>query len=122
VKFLLDQDVYALTARHLQQLGHDVVTVAAIRLGRADDVELLAVATREQRIFVTRDRHFGGLVFLQRQRCGVTYLRVQPSSVKSVHVELDKVLSRYTQEQLRNAFVVVEPGRHRFRNLAGFPL
>jgi predicted nuclease of predicted toxin-antitoxin system len=119
VRFLLDQDVYELTARHLRDSGYDVIRAAAIDLARGDDSDLLAAAARNQRILVTRDRDFGGLVFLGSQRCGVIYLRVRPSTVKSVHFELDQVLGRHAEEQLRNAFVVVEPGRYRFRNLPG---
>jgi predicted nuclease of predicted toxin-antitoxin system len=117
VRFLVDQDVYELTARHLRQSNHDVLEVAAIDLERGDDSELIAAAAHEQRIFLTRDRDFGALVFLRRQRCGVIYLRVKPSTVKSVHRELDEILRRYSEQQLQNAFVVVEPGQHRFRNL-----
>ena len=36
MKFLLDQDVYASTARFLGDLGHDVVPVAQIGLSQAD--------------------------------------------------------------------------------------
>jgi len=37
MKFLLDQDVYALTTRFLRGLGHDVVTAAELGLARASD-------------------------------------------------------------------------------------
>jgi predicted nuclease of predicted toxin-antitoxin system len=117
VKFLLDQDVYGVTARHLQELGHDLLTAKSLGLSRADDSDLLATAAAERRIFVSRDRDFGGLVFLERKRAGVIYLRIEPSTVSAVHLELETVLNRYTEEQLRNAFVVIEPGRHRFRQL-----
>ena len=40
MKFLLDQDVYAATARFLNDLGHDIVPVARIGLSQADDEEL----------------------------------------------------------------------------------
>jgi hypothetical protein len=33
------------------------------------------------------------------------------------HQELARVLSLYSEDQLKNAFVVVEAGRHRFRIL-----
>lgn len=117
MRFLLDQDVYGVTTRHLQDLGHDVLTAESLGLSRADDTELLATAAREQRIFVSRDRDFGGLVFLEGKRAGVVYLRLEPSTVNAVHLELEAVLNRYTEEQLRSAFVVIEPGRHRFRQL-----
>lgn len=104
-----------MTARHLQKLGHDVLTAKSLGMSRAGDTDLLATAARDRRIFVSRDRDFGGLVFVERKGDGVIYLRVQPSTVNVVHVELENVLNRYTEDQLRNAFVVVEPGRHRFR-------
>ncbi len=31
------------------------------------------------------------------------------------HKELERVLKTYTENELMKAFVVVEPGRHRFR-------
>jgi len=115
LKFLLDQDVYAVTERHLQKLGHDVLTARALGMSQADDTDFLAKAAQEQRIFVSRDRDFGGLVFVEGKGPGVIYLRIAPEKVNAVHTELEHVLKRYTEEQLRKAFVVVEPGRHRFR-------
>ena len=47
MRFLTDQDVYALTSQLLRELGHDVVTTAEIGLSRAADTELLARAHQE---------------------------------------------------------------------------
>jgi len=115
MKFLLDQDVYTLTARFLRDLGHDVLTASEIGCAQATDCEVLAAAQRQERILVTRDRDFGGLVFLRRLGAGVVYLRILPSTLNAGHEELRRALSLHSQEQLRGAFVVVEPGRHRFR-------
>ena len=115
MRLLLDQDVYTTTARFLTDLGHDIVRVGQIGLSRADDSALLATAQQQGRIFVTRDRDFGGLVFVQVLGMGVIYLRVLPSTQNSVHQELERILKMYTESELMNAFVVVEPGRHRFR-------
>ena len=41
MRFLLDQDVYALTARFLRSLGHDVIAVAQIGHAGTDDSDLL---------------------------------------------------------------------------------
>jgi len=101
----------------LKSLGHDVLTARSLGLSRADDSELLLAASREGRIFVTRDRDFGGLIFVEQKGSGVIYLRVEPATINAVHAELEAVLTRYTEEQLRKAFVVVEPHRHRFRHL-----
>jgi len=118
VKFLLDQDVYAVTARFLSSLGHDVVPVARIGLAQASDIELLKTAQEQGRIFVTRDRDFGSLVFVQNLQVGVIYLRSLPSAQDAVHQELARVLRSHSEDELMRAFIVVEPGRHRFRRLS----
>lgn len=117
MKFLLDQDVYATTARFLSDLGHDVIPVARIGLSRADDEELLRVAQEQSRIFVTRDRDFGNLVFVRALGAGVIYLCVLPSTENAVHSELERVLRTYTEEELVSAFVAIEPDGHRIRRL-----
>jgi predicted nuclease of predicted toxin-antitoxin system len=114
---LLDQDVYAVTARFLAGLAHDVVQVGQIGLSQASDEELLAVAQEQRRIFITRDRDFGALVFVKVLGSGVLYLRMLPSTQDSVHMELERVLRSHSEEELRKAFVVVEAGVHRFRRL-----
>jgi predicted nuclease of predicted toxin-antitoxin system len=119
MKLLLDQDVYAATARFLRDLAHDVLTAAEIGCSHATDLELLGIAREQGRVFVTRDRDFGGLVFVQDFGAGILYLRVLPSTLDAVHRELERVLSSYSEDQLQQAFVVIEPGRHRFRRLRG---
>jgi predicted nuclease of predicted toxin-antitoxin system len=115
MKFLLDQDVYATTLSFLSGLGHDVIPVAQIGLSQATDEDLLKTAQDQNRIFVTRDRDFGNLVFVKGLGAGVLYLRILPSTQKSVNSELERVLKTYSEDELKNAFVVVEAGGHRFR-------
>jgi len=110
LKLLLDQDVYASTALLLRALAHDVLTASELGLSQASDVELLQAAANESRILVTRDRHFGSLVFQMGRRTGVIYLRVTPSQLADVHDELARILTSRTEGELREAFVVVEPG------------
>jgi predicted nuclease of predicted toxin-antitoxin system len=100
MKFLADQDA-----------GHDVVTASDLGMAQADDADLLRVAHEQERIFVTRDRDYGGLVFVQGSGPGVIYLRILPSTVSAVHAELERVLTLYSGQELQISFVVVEPGR-----------
>lgn len=117
MKFLADQDVYALSVRFLRGLGHDVITAAEIGLSRATDTVLLSRASQEGRVFVTRDKDFGGLVFVGHLGKGVILLRTNPSTLRGTHEELRRVLVTYNEAELASAFVVVEPGQHRFRKL-----
>ena len=118
MRFLLDQDVYASTARFLRELGHDVVSASQIGCSQAADSELLSIAQEQGRILVTRDRDFGGLVFVKGLGSGVIYLRILPSMLCAGHKEFETVLTSYSEDELKRAFVVVEPGRHRFRRLS----
>ena len=118
MRFLLDQDVYAITLQYLRDLEHDAVPVADLGLSRAADSVLLKEAQRQKRIFITRDRDFGNLVFVKGLETGVIYLRMLPSTKDAIHTELGRVLSTYSEDELRDAFIVIEPGRHRFRKLS----
>jgi predicted nuclease of predicted toxin-antitoxin system len=117
MRFLLDQDVYAVTGSFLIDLGHDVVRVAEIGMAAASDANLLTAAHDQNRIMLTCDRDYGSLVFIKDFGAGVIYLRIRPSTHNSVHAELKRVLDRYSEEQLSRAFVVVEPDGHRVRHL-----
>ncbi len=117
MKFPADQDVYSVTIRFLAGLGHDVVPVAQLGLAQTGDAALLGVAHNLGRIFVTRDRDFGALVFVAGHGPGVIYLRISPSTQNAVHAELARVLSLYSDGELAACFVVIEPGRHRIHRL-----
>ena len=105
MKLLADQDVYAGTVRFLSGLGHDVATAGQLGLAQAEDTELLRVAHEQGRIFVTRDRDFGGLVFVQGSGPGVIYLRILPTTQASVH----------TDRSARLGLQFIPTARHEYR-------
>ena len=117
MKLLLDQDVYETTARFLVGLGHDVVRVAELGMAQASDEENLKKALELNRIFVTRDRDYGNLVFVKSIKSGVLYLRILPSNLNFVHAEFERILNLYNEQELKSAFVVIEAGKHRFRKV-----
>jgi predicted nuclease of predicted toxin-antitoxin system len=118
MRLLLDQDIYKKTADQLKLWGHDVVTAREIGMHRAEDEDLLLKAKDSSRIFVTRDKDFGQLVFLKDELfTGIIFLRLTPGSAESAHRELNRLLNERTEEELMHLFCVVEPHRHRIRQL-----
>jgi predicted nuclease of predicted toxin-antitoxin system len=117
MKFLLDQDVYACTMLFLREQGHDVVTLAQTGQSRADDEVVLEMAREQGRLLITRDRDFGNLVFVKKLGAGVLYLRMIPSMQNAVHDELEKVIKSYQEDELKTAFIVIEPSGHRIRKV-----
>jgi predicted nuclease of predicted toxin-antitoxin system len=119
MRLFTDQDVYAVTIQFLRGLGHDVITAGESGMSRSRDADLLRAARADRRLFITRDRDFGGLVFVHALDAGVLYLRALPSTLQAIHAELARVLQLYSYDELEGAFVVIEPGRHRIRRPAG---
>lgn len=85
---------------------------------RAEDDDLLMKPKESSRIFVTRDKDFGRLVFLKDELLtGVIFLRLTPGSAESAHRELNRLLNEHTEEDPMHLFCVVEPHRHPIRHL-----
>ena len=95
MKLLADNDVYKITVDFLRQHGHDVVNAKELGLNKASDKELLEKAKIMDRLFITRDKDFGMLVFLKKE----------------------KILEKYTEKDLETAFCVVEPYRYLIRRV-----
>jgi predicted nuclease of predicted toxin-antitoxin system len=118
MRFLADHDVYAVTVEWLRQQGHDVVTVKDLGMQQAADEDLLAKAKELDRLFLSRDKDFGALVFLRAAGAsGVIFLRVTPTTVEEVHNELRRLLNERTEAELKTFYCVVEPHRYRIRHL-----
>jgi len=120
MQFLTDQDVYHVTIEQLRKKGHNVATAKELGMQRAADQDLLTKARETDRLLLTRDKDFGALVFLGREKsAGVILLRVAPTTVEEVHQELERLLGKHDERELKGLFCVVEPHRYRIRHLPG---
>ncbi len=62
MRFLVDQCLSGELAEGLAAAGHDAVHVAAYGLSRANDEEILARAAPEDRVLISADTDFAGLL------------------------------------------------------------
>ncbi|MGK7904061.1 MAG: DUF5615 family PIN-like protein [Hormoscilla sp.] len=111
MRLLLDQNIYAVTARLLIDAGHDVILVAQLGLSQASDEEILTTAREQNRIMVTGDRDYGNLVFVKAIVSGVIYLRISPANINAIGSQLELILQTYPEVELAQSFVIVEPSR-----------
>jgi len=65
LRLLLNENFPAPSAKILRETGYDVVAIAESYVG-IDDVDVLALAVREQRCLITFDRDYGELLFARR--------------------------------------------------------
>jgi len=118
MRLLTDQDIYHFTIEWLKKEGHDLLTANDLGMARASDEKLLNKATEINRIFVTRDKDFGALVFLKNKiSCGVILLRSAPEDIEKTHTVLKTLFKEYEEKELQNLFCVIEPNKYRIRHL-----
>ena len=114
MRFLLDQSADARLVAWLTQRGHDAVRIGHDHPPGLPDEEVLAIATREERILITDDRDFGELVFRRRHpHAGVIYLRLASYSFALTAARLNDVLTHHGSRLDR--FLVVTPASVRER-------
>lgn len=108
---LLDENLPRSTAALLRDAGHDVALVADIDPS-ADDRRVLALASAQQRVLVSFDADFGGLIYRQGAPAppALIYLRLHPIDGASAAAMVLQALA----EPIAGHFVVCTPdGRRR---------
>lgn len=111
MKFLLDENADRRLVPYLQDVGHDVTTVGEDYPASIRDQEVLALATKEQRILITNDRSdFGELIFRRHQpHCGVILFRfkLEETNIALKKQQLHTVLTQYAHKLQQ--FIVLTP-------------
>ena len=112
LRFLADESCDFAIVRTLRADGYDVIAVGEITQ-RSDDREVIEQAVREGRILLTEDKDFGWLVFVSHANsAGVILIRF-PGNARAALARSVRQLVREHGEELRRAFVVVQPGHIR---------
>jgi len=116
MRFVADESCDFTVVRNLRASGYDVVSVTEAVPGAAD-LEVLRMATEEQRILITEDKDFGDWVFAHGEKIeGVVLLRFSARARRTL-AERIGALVRECGPELRHSFTVFEPGRARIRKM-----
>jgi predicted nuclease of predicted toxin-antitoxin system len=114
VRFVVDESADRQIADALRKAGHEVVSIAEISPGIADDV-VLHLANDTEAVLVTCDKDFGELIFRQhRAHAGVVLVRLAGhSSDEKAAIVVAAVEAHQTEIQSR--FCVVSHRAIRIR-------
>jgi predicted nuclease of predicted toxin-antitoxin system len=114
--FFSDHDVYGQTIKFVRTLGHIVIRAQDVGLAKAEDSAILQYAASNNLILITRDKGFGALVFQKQATSGgVILLRIHPSTMSSVHHQLNRALDELNEAEIRRSFIAVETKQYRVR-------
>ena len=113
LRFLADESCDFAVVRALRTKDFDVLAVSEY-MQRSVDSELIEQAYRENRILLTEDKDFGWLVFASHSASAGVILIRYPNNLRSKLGESILQLVEQHGAELKNAFVVVQPGQVRF--------
>lgn len=107
MRFFADENLERPIIEGLRELGHDIGTVSTEDKGSPDPA-VLALSSTEDRVFITNDKDFAELVFLQKQiTSGVILVRL-PRFRTSEKVERVLEVIADQGERLLGVFTVIE--------------
>ncbi len=113
LKFLADVNIEKPLVDELRSLGYDTRWVAEDNPG-LEDVGILSIAQKEDRVLLTNDKDFGEIVFRQRATpSGIILFRIKGQSSYAKIILLKKLLMLYGDKIARH-FTVVTKNKFRF--------
>jgi predicted nuclease of predicted toxin-antitoxin system len=112
LRFLADESCDFGVVKALRAEGYNVLALTEITT-RSVDNEVIAQANQEKRILLPEDKDFGQLVFAsQADMAGVILIRYPGNARKSLQEAIVKLV-RDKGDEIKNAFVVMQPGHIR---------
>lgn len=119
MRFLVDENLSPLLAQLLHQAGHQAAHVRDLGMASAEDLAVLAHARAENRILVSADTDFGGLLAVSGDTLPSVIL-VRTSRGRDAATQADLILGHLPdlREHLEaGSIVAFDEGRVRLRRL-----
>jgi predicted nuclease of predicted toxin-antitoxin system len=112
IKFLADVNVEKPLVEYLSRQGYDSKWVPDYNCEMSDE-DLLQLANQEKRIFITNDKDFGDLIFLQKKlSLGAVLLRVKGQKSEEKIKLMKKLLMGY-RDKILNHYIVITKAKIR---------
>jgi predicted nuclease of predicted toxin-antitoxin system len=114
LRFLADESCDFGIVKALRTEGYDVIALTEFT-NRTLDNEVIAQSYDERRILLTEDKDFGQLVFASHtDSAGVILIRYPGNVRRSLQQAVIKLV-RERGNEIKDAFVVMQPGHFRLR-------
>jgi predicted nuclease of predicted toxin-antitoxin system len=117
LRFLLDANMPRSSAELMRSLDYDVEDVRDIGMKAAKDQEIVQHALKTERIIITRDTDFGELLRYPTHPGAIIFRLPHTYTSHEINKALGDFLRSTSQEDLKDAIIIVEPSRYRRRAL-----
>ncbi len=116
MRFKLDENLPAILAVDLAQLGHDAMTCQAEGIAGKKDTTIAAFAASENRILITFDLDFSDIRnFPPGTHPGIVVLRIHSQDIPSCRAAFARLLLSVKELDFQGNLVIVEDSRVRIR-------
>ena len=116
MKFLIDENVGFTLVKYLRDQGFDVKSVSELFPSR-DDVSIIKIAVKEERIIVTNDKDFGYLTFKAIFPPPSLVLLRFKEEIPTEKIKAIKAILNLPEEKIMNHFIVASENKIRIRPL-----
>ena len=118
MRFLADMGISPQSVAFLQGLGHEAAHLHAQGLDCMEDSAILDKAREEDRIFLTHDLDFGGLIAASGARLpSIVVFRLRNMRPEGVNRYLQGVIRQHEESLKQGAIICVTEGQIRVRLL-----
>ena len=118
MRFLVDESLSRRVADLLRRSDHDAIHIGDLGLLRAPDDEVMTAARSDDRVLITVDTDFGGLLAFSHEAApSAILIRRAPHAPESQVQLLLVALPEIRDHLTAGAVVVISPGQARVRPL-----
>lgn len=106
MKFIADVNVARVVIKFLHQSGHDVVDIKKKSSTKAD-IDIIRIALNENRIILTHDKDFLGLVKFPKYQVGMIVIRLSDQKTLNHLKKLKQLLEEDAEEVLMSSLTIL---------------
>jgi len=116
MRFKLDENVPAVLAADLAQIGHDAATCLSEGIAGSKDATIATHAASEGRILITFDLDFSDIRnYRPGTHSGIVVLRTHSQDIPSCRAAFARLLDSVKESDFQGNLIIVEDSRVRIR-------
>ena len=110
MRFLFDENVHRGLFSFLSKLGHDVKLCP----NSIENGEVFKLALSEQRLLITRDKHFTEEKHASSKHFGIWLLRIAPGDLEAQKRAISELLKQRSEEEFKGKIIKLTPESFEF--------
>jgi predicted nuclease of predicted toxin-antitoxin system len=120
VKFKLDENVPWILKKLIESVGnHQVDSVFHENLMGIDDIKLVSLCKKEERILITQDSDFTNIhIFPDDCHCGIILIKNKTQGKKAIQKLFSDFLKSFNLDTVKNNLIIIESNQYKIRNMS----